>query len=330
MAAEVVAHFLLGSDCTRAGKIRIETPKPDWVMASTAGSSQAIRKKHDANEDAAMLRLDPAGMLAAVADAHFGCQASHQAIQQIPAQMDLLEGSLEKRIFHLHFQLDRHLLALGGPSATTLACAFLNGDRLVWASSGDSQLCLLRKGRLHLLNPLQHEFFLGPPNDKLVQVRHEWFPEGLPEGLPEGCRERNGEWDLPIPFLLGMTHFSQQVVQGALSRDQALRILDILVSRLTHALPYSVDDFLKPWHPWHLFTLAQLPSWGSQKMEAGDVLMLATDGIEPRVSGVSLEEVNALLNEEKTLVEKAETILRLLLRAGGKDNCTLILHQIPA
>lgn len=300
----------------------METPEPGWVMASTAGSSPAIRKKFDANEDAALLWAGPTGMLAAVADAHFGSQASHQAVKRLPHQLDQVEGSLEKRLFQLHFQLDRHLLSLGGISATTLACAFLSGDRLVWVSSGDSQVCLLRKSHLTLLNPLQHDFFLGPPEDKLIQVRQEWFSEQSPVVA--------GGKDLPIPFLLGMTHFSQQVTQGTLHRDQAVRMLDLLVTSLTHSLPFTVDDLLKPWHPCHLFALAQLPCWGSQKLEAGDLLMLATDGIEPRVSGVSLEEVNALLNGEKTLEEKAETILKLLLRAGGHDNCTLILHQIPA
>ncbi len=67
---------------------------------------------------------------------------------------------------------------------------------------------------------------------------------------------------------------------------------------------------------------------GQFKLQPGELVLLATDGLEPEASGLQIEDVGALLATEGSLEERLQ---RLMQRAsdpqqgGGRDNLALVL-----
>jgi protein phosphatase len=66
------------------------------------------------------------------------------------------------------------------------------------------------------------------------------------------------------------------------------------------------------------------PETGRLKFEAGDLLVLSTDGLHREISDNTL---NLILTADTNLEIKARALLKTALDAGGKDNITVVLAQ---
>ncbi len=66
------------------------------------------------------------------------------------------------------------------------------------------------------------------------------------------------------------------------------------------------------------------PEAGSLELLPEDILMLATDGLYKQVSKNGIQ---VLLNMEKPLTEKARSLVRAAIDAGGKDDITVLLAR---
>lgn len=79
---------LLGREHLRYGRLHHEALSPDIAAAISVGGSPTGRSmvfKAEPNEDALVVASDGVTMLMAVADAHFGAEASHHFIEAIAA-----------------------------------------------------------------------------------------------------------------------------------------------------------------------------------------------------------------------------------------------------
>lgn len=63
-------------------------------------------------------------------------------------------------------------------------------------------------------------------------------------------------------------------------------------------------------------------------LEAGDVLMLCSDGLSNLVSSEQMATV--IGQADLPLSERADRLLQLALLAGGDDNITVALFEMPA
>jgi len=61
-------------------------------------------------------------------------------------------------------------------------------------------------------------------------------------------------------------------------------------------------------------------------LEAGDYILLCSDGLSNMVEDVILKEV--ILEEEASLEEKAAKLIKLANENGGRDNISLVLVHI--
>ncbi len=69
------------------------------------------------------------------------------------------------------------------------------------------------------------------------------------------------------------------------------------------------------------------PSWGIETFQLNDIYLLCSDGLHGLVS---FEKIKSILAMTTTLKEKGELLLKKALSAGGIDNITLILVEIPS
>jgi len=66
------------------------------------------------------------------------------------------------------------------------------------------------------------------------------------------------------------------------------------------------------------------PETGYVELLPQDILMLATDGLHRQIGK---EDIQALLNTEKSLQDKARALILAAIDAGGKDNITVVLAK---
>ena len=69
-----------------------------------------------------------------------------------------------------------------------------------------------------------------------------------------------------------------------------------------------------------------VPDFFEVELEAGDYVLLCSDGLTNMVEDVTIKEV--VLNQELTLKEKVEKLIGLANENGGRDNISLILVHI--
>jgi len=71
---------------------------------------------------------------------------------------------------------------------------------------------------------------------------------------------------------------------------------------------------------------------GKAKLGQGDLLLLASDGLEENVSGLDLAGVEALLRGEGSLAERVDALVERATdpaQGGGRDNLALVLSAVP-
>ncbi|CAB1061733.1 hypothetical protein D1BOALGB6SA_6508 [Olavius sp. associated proteobacterium Delta 1] len=67
------------------------------------------------------------------------------------------------------------------------------------------------------------------------------------------------------------------------------------------------------------------PETGNLKFQAGDLLVLSTDGLHKQIPGPTL---NSIINAATDLETKAKALVNAALDAGGKDNITIVMAQV--
>ncbi|MCB1044000.1 MAG: protein phosphatase 2C domain-containing protein [Acidobacteria bacterium] len=323
------AQVLLGPQVVRPDEVQYVSLNDDLVGALTPGHKRTIKTKSDGNEDClALIRFGTAGELMLVADAHFGAATSVQAIREFPTLFSRFQGSPESRLFFTHLELDRQLAEMKSKHSsvsegcsTTLLSVWFDGSFLTWASSGDSILVLFREGKMQQINQTHHAMYLGDAYNAPHRC-NEQLQAYLPEVVLADSHKRD-------QALLGL-------VQTSMNRDlfkdnegRAKDMIHALENMLGTELSVAPKDIMTPWSPLNICLAQFIPEFGRFAPQPGDTLLMATDGIDPSVSGVPFEKLKELIEQrDKSVRERLGDVMdRVLSREGGMDNCALILKQ---
>lgn len=323
------SHLVFGTDYIKPGLEKIFSFGPRRAAGITPGKKQSLRKKLDANEDClALLQTGAGEELLLVADSHFGSLASAVCIREFAGLLRSGSERDQRRLLRVHFQLDdliRETKAkpewrAQAECSTTLVSAMLQGSTLTFANTGDSRLWLCRQGEIRDLigNDDAAPLFLGDAKTHLYQLVP--YLERL--GLIDDVTERA----VLIEVLL-LVHELSALVRAGMGREAVAQVAAELQLLTRVELPMPLAELLESWHPIHMQVQARLPQVGVCHMREGDVLLLATDGIDEAESGVTLQTIAEVLGESRHSLEKrAQRLLeRCMGRAGGNDNLAFIL-----
>jgi serine/threonine protein phosphatase PrpC len=156
---------ILGRDHEAKGEIYMQSLD---FLPITLGTSAGTTLKP--NEDAVGVSVQGSEMILAIADGHWGREASELSVSKAmellgPESLPIPESESQPRLFSLFEQINSQLydMAASAPAAatpeTTLVVGHIreteNDKFLHWASFGDSYIFLLRKETLKQLNSLE-------------------------------------------------------------------------------------------------------------------------------------------------------------------------------
>ncbi|MCB9550057.1 MAG: SpoIIE family protein phosphatase [Myxococcales bacterium] len=131
-----MVHLRLGRDHGRFGQVTLEAPAPGVATALTAGAdplSPSMGSKGEfSNEDALLVVVDGGRLGLAVADAHFGVEASHALLTALAAVPTL---PADPGAWLAAATPEPHL---GSPSETTLLVVIMEGSHGRGVGFGDS------------------------------------------------------------------------------------------------------------------------------------------------------------------------------------------------
>ncbi|CAM2067323.1 SpoIIE family protein phosphatase [Sulfidibacter corallicola] len=317
---------LLGADFAAVGATEILETGPGIVAGMTAGKKASVRRKRDPNEDAAV--VVPAiedGRLLMVADSHFGDLASRVAVQQAPVRFAHADGPVHQRLFLTHYLIDEAIKDAKPPEAdpgcaTTLLSVFMGRDRMFYCSSGDSYLWLIRDGRLIQINQIERGVFLGESHPNLFGLQGHLASYGLVDALSS-------------PLQIAMASFVVSDLKvlaekGRTNEDLVRERLDTLV-RVTELHPkVAAEELLQPWHALFLGMDHRVPDFGQLALAPGDLVFLATDGIEEEFSDCSLKKLETILTGAGDLEAKATKVMKACMGwGGGRDNLAFLLAK---
>lgn len=186
---------LWGKDHVTPGHIEVQSPAPGVAAALTRGLHPKAWRYTDPNEDAVALVVGRRATLAVVADGHNGwasTEASMGAVLQHlggdPPPADLTDDEISDVFWAAH----KAILDATQPhdaehpdSRTTLVLALVTGDRMQWASVGDSTVYAASPASDGRLNRRQNRFlgYAGMPRRGLSMLLeqgverlgdHEW------------------------------------------------------------------------------------------------------------------------------------------------------------
>lgn len=191
----MIARVLRGGEC-ETPDIVLREVNPSWALAMSKGYDSPVTKD-DPNEDAAGVVAGGLGVVAIVADGHFGRLSAeltvnhllNMALQEPPPRAKASEvwDWLEE---HLH-TANRRVLAHDGRSATALVAGVLQGRAFRWVSLGDCRLYHVTATGQTILNPL-NGIYLGDHLEIVLNVGEAAMAPGdrivlASDGLPE-CR----------------------------------------------------------------------------------------------------------------------------------------------
>lgn len=308
MSSRPQTRIVFGTEHRTPDTFYIEDISPSIALGTTPGNAISIAKKRDDNEDAAAW-VDHAnqGALALLADAHFGADSAHIAIEYVKAHHSPNTPDLLRQMLRLHLEIDHEIRShqhLKGrfkmTSATTLISCFFRGTRGFYCNSGDSCLLRLRNGKLENLTPIR-PVFLGNP---------EPLTRSLALFLENHCAETYQLYqNQPYQTLyeLACQLRKQKCPEPLLGKD----LIPKLDPRLKLQLDYLVDQCL--------------PHFGAFKIQQGDTILLASDGITPEASALEKTEIQDLLNASSQ--SAAQSVEALLKATVGDDNLTVIVYK---
>ncbi len=158
------------------------------------GTSVGVSQK--SNDDCVGITVSENGIVLALADGHWGIEASELAVEKAVAFFDSnnrlpIGNEAGARLYSLFEQINYSLfqIALEHPGAsaseTTLIVCFIqetpNGKYLYWASFGDSFLFLFRRGFIEQLNSL-NSYWLGMLSKLSENADHKYINVKYPKG----------------------------------------------------------------------------------------------------------------------------------------------------
>ena len=318
---------LLGSGCIKPKQLIIETPVPNLVCGLSPGKKACVRKKVDGNEDSLALHRGPQGEQCLVlADGHFGRFSGEWAVQKFGSLLFPLKALSPPTLSHLmvHLTLDHQIRAHNDSlnpaklrSSTTLLSVTLHPEGFTFCSTGDSHLFLYREAQLREVTSSESNLFVGDPQTYPLRIFSVLTRMGIIDVVME-----EGE---QVAVLHELAAMSQKVLLAEIGQSEVEQTLS-RVARLTGlAFPFSGEELCSPWHPLHL-ALRETPRFGSLAVKPGDLLLMASDGIDEEVSGMSAGDIEQILAGHGSLEEKARNLLRQSLGPkGGMDNLALWL-----
>lgn len=159
---------LWGKDYVDLDHIEVEGLTDDVAVAITRGRHRKAYRYTHPNEDAAVATIGRRATLLAVADGHNGWPATEAAITTIvdalgddPPPADLDDDALVE-LFHRASRAVRDVTEVPGfkhpDSRTTLVMALVAGDRVQWASFGDSAVYSVTPAGAATLSQAHHRF----------------------------------------------------------------------------------------------------------------------------------------------------------------------------
>lgn len=311
----------------RPDEIRVIDLGSRVAGALTPGHKRTIRTKTDGNEDAlALMSFGDQGELYLIADSHFGAFSSNTAVDLFLPVVQSYHGSHEARLFFTHLEIDRQLGAkkrdqgqVAEGCSTTLLSVWSVNDQLIWASSGDSSIFLLRDGKLQQVNRGHHALYLGDPINAPRQANFE-----LDGYVPPDVLRDTERFD---QALLGLVQICSSVSHGRHANHIA-DMLKVLEQKLGFELLVEPKDIVTPWSPLNICLAQWVPEFGRFTMKKGDQVLLASDGLEASVSGLSIKDLQEFMLSANgsAAARVSELMLRVLGREGGMDNCALVLR----
>lgn len=301
-------RLLLGTAHRTPDTFFLEDITPQVALGTTPGNAISIAKKRDDNEDAAAwISYDQQGSLALLADAHFGAESGHIALDYVQTHFSPIAPDLLRQMFRLHLELDSEIRShqhLQGrfrmTSATTFISAYFTADNVLFCTTGDSTILRFRAGKLETLTPIR-QIFLGNPEPvvrSICLILEDHCAELTPYLKEQpyhalyqlACYLRN----LPCPYPTLETGILTQLSQ---QQHSELRNL--------------INQYL--------------PHFGSFSLQTGDIIMLASDGVTPEASALETSDLEQLLT---TVGPSAAQVAEVIMKATvGDDNLTLIVYR---
>lgn len=326
MTQQQIIH---GTDYIKAGLEKTFSFTPTRAAAITPGKKQSLRRKHDANEDCLAWIPTPEGELFLAADSHYGSLASKHCVDHFTGLFQEGEGRVTRRLMRAHFQLDDAVRTTkhspGQESqrrcSTTLVSALVKDGKLHYCNTGDSRLWLIRQGSLRDLigNEDAPPLFVGDDVVHLFQY--------VPRLEKMDCIDIVTERPEIIEVLLRL-HEIHHLVKTDGSSEDVQTLVQEVEDFTAMPFPITLENLMESWHDLHLQLPLTLPQTGSFVLREGDVLMLATDGIDEDESGCSTRRIAEILSNGDGLEKRASKLLSACMgRNGGNDNIAILLAQ---
>lgn len=159
----MTATILLASDHLDKARAEVVVASPGVAVALTPGEGPSRNSKDQPNEDSVAAVAIPGGVLAVVADSHWGAKAGEMAARALAGSADAVSPDpqgLEKAMLDLDEEIVRRKPS-GDESETTVLAAAVLGRKVAWASVGDSQLWAVSRGAARRVNDDRHVFAGG-------------------------------------------------------------------------------------------------------------------------------------------------------------------------
>jgi len=322
-----LSQIIYGTDHIKADKEKTFSFSPTRVAGITAGKKQSVRRKHDGNEDSLAWLPGDQGELLLLADSHYGSLASKFCMDSFKDLFEQGSGDTLRRLLRVHLQLDDRVreaknqpeAALQRGCSTTLISAFVSKNKLYYASTGDSRLWLVRNDSLRdvLGNDDIRPLFVGDDHAHLFQYANTLEKMGCIDAVTERHE---------VAEVLLRLHEIQRLVRTSQSSEAVASLITEIEEITRIKFPIGLEDLMESWHTMHLELPTMLPQTGSLNLFPGDLIMMATDGIDEEESDCSTDKIAQLLIAKLSLEKRADKVLGACMgRNGGNDNIAFIL-----
>lgn len=321
-------QIIYGHEYVKPNMTKVVQFSDHIIGALTPGNKSSLKKKQDLNEDAMAVITQGATRFLIVADSHFGSFAADQAVSCFFETYERTSGDISERLLETHLALDRTILKRKKTadesqrmSASTLITVAIENETAYYCNTGDSRLYRKTGDMLEeVLDPQASLFvgdeFQGPSNIAKHLAQH-------------GCTDEFTQAMEVDRAILELAHIHRQVSNVRIDRGSAEAHFSRVAEITGLPFPDNLDVVLEPWS-WLMTTMDRyLPRWGRFRVRQGDVLLLATDGIEEDVSHCTPDDIETILTSGHNLEAMAGDLLKACMgRRGVDDNLTFILAGI--